>query len=35
MQENHIIFAIVAVILIVLISLFIVVANLQKTVKAS
>ena len=32
MQENHIIFAIVAVILIVLISLFIVVANLRKTV---
>lgn len=32
MQENHIIFAIVAVILIVLISLFIVLANLQKTV---
>ena len=32
MQENHIIIAIVAVIAIVLISLFIVVANLQKTV---
>jgi type II secretory pathway pseudopilin PulG len=32
MQENHIILAIVAVIVIVLISLFIVVANLQKTV---
>lgn len=32
MQEDHIILAIVAVIAIVLISLFIVVANLQKTV---
>ncbi len=32
MQENYLIIAIVAVIIIVLISLFIVVANLQKTV---
>jgi len=32
MQENYLIIAIVAVILIILISLFIVVANLQKTV---